>query len=83
MRGRYIVRITPDDVGKRVTVRARIPSRPDEPSTTDTVGVLRAWDQGKLRIERRDGSLCDVAEADLVAARIVDERPRGRPPAGA
>ena len=78
MRGGYVVRISPDDVGKRVTVRARIPASPGQPSTTDTVGILRAWRDGVLRIERRDGTLCDVAEAALVAARVVDQPPTGR-----
>lgn len=71
MRGRYVVRISPADVGQRVTVRSRTHAPAGEPSTTDTVGVLRSWSGGLLHIERRDGTLAAVAEADLVAARAI------------
>jgi hypothetical protein len=70
-----VVRITPDDVGRRVSVRHRY-----DPSTlTDVVGRLLRWDDEVLRIERRDGSVAEVAEADLVAARVVPDPPARRP----
>ncbi len=81
MRPRYVVRITPDDVGRRVTVRTRIPAGPGEPATTDTVGTLLAWRDGFLQIRRRDGAVRTVAEADLLAARVV-EPPPSRPGRG-
>jgi hypothetical protein len=71
MRGRYVVRLTAEDVGRRVTIRARTHAPAGEPSTTDTVGVLRAWEGGVLRVERRDGTVAEIAEADLVAARVI------------
>jgi hypothetical protein len=71
MRARYIVRITPADVGQRVTIRARTHAGPHEPSSTDTLGVLRHWADGVLQVERRDGTLVQIAEADLLAARVI------------
>lgn len=80
MKGRYTVRITPADVGQRVTVRARIPG--PGPTATDTVGVLRSWAGGVLAIERRDGTLAEVAEGDLLAARVIPPQPPRPPRAG-
>ena len=69
LRARLTVRITPADVGVRVTVRAR--HHGPEAAVADHVGVLRSWDDGVLTIERRDGSLRTVAQDDLVAGRVV------------
>ncbi len=74
MRGVYAVRITPDDVGQRVSVRARV-SAAGGAGASDTVGRLRAWSDGVLSIERRDGSLAKVAEDRLLAAKVIPERP--------
>ncbi|MGH8898903.1 MAG: hypothetical protein ACRDZ4_18250 [Egibacteraceae bacterium] len=71
LRGRYVVSISPGDVGKRVTVRSRTHAPPGEPSTTDTVGVLCSWSAGILHIERRDGTVAVIAEVDLLAARAI------------
>lgn len=69
---KFVVRITPEDVGERVTIRARRPDAvPGEPSHTDVVGHLRDWSEGVLTLERRDGTVTEVREADLVAARVV------------
>jgi plasmid stability protein len=73
LRARLTVRITPDDVGARVSVRAL--HHGPEAGMTDVVGVLRAWDDGALTIERRDGSTATVAVADLVAGRVVPAPP--------
>lgn len=81
MRARGVVRITPADVGQRVSVRARIPAGPGEPSTTDTLGNLVSWDGGVLIIERRDGTLRQVPEETLVAGRCVPPPP-ARPSKG-
>jgi N-acetylglutamate synthase len=77
MRGRYVVRLQPADVGRRVTVRSRIVAAPGEPRLTDVVGILLSWDGGSLRIERRDGSVQEVDERDVVAARVVGPAPGG------
>lgn len=61
------VRISPADVGRRVTVRHRI----DGPQLTDVVGVLRSWSDGALCVERRTGEVVEVAETAVVAAKVV------------
>jgi GNAT superfamily N-acetyltransferase len=39
---------------------------------SDVVGVLRSWEPGgTLVVERRDGTAVELAEADLVAAKVV------------
>jgi len=71
------VRISPSDVGSRVTVRHRY----DATTLTDVVGRLLAWDEGAepaLSIERRDGSVVVVPLALVVAAKVVPEAPRRR-----
>lgn len=61
------VRICRADAGRRVTVRHRL-----EGSTlTDVVGRLVRWDADGLVVERRDGTAVRVAEADVVAAKVV------------
>lgn len=80
MPARFQVRITPQDVGSRVTIRSRIPAAPGEPHHTDTLGVLRSWEEGRLRVERRDGTLVELAESDLVGARPIGPPPTRRRP---
>lgn len=75
MRPRLVVRIGPEDVGERVSIRRRIPAGPGEPQHSDVVGYLRSWQDGSLIVERRDGSAVTIAEADLVAARTVPPPP--------
>lgn len=79
MRGSYVVRVTPGDVGKRVSVRSRLADpEPGGPTTTDTLGVLRSWHGGLLAVERRDGTVVHLAAADLVAGRVVPPAPERR-----
>ncbi|QBI21181.1 hypothetical protein ER308_17465 [Egibacter rhizosphaerae] len=76
---RYVVRISPDDVGRRVSLRVRRPeARQGEPGHTDVLGELRRWDHGELEIARRDGSVAVVAEDDVVAGRTVPPPPPKR-----
>lgn len=72
---RLIVRITPRDVGRRVSVRRR-----DREGFRDAVGVLESWRDGVLTVRRRDGSLVEIAEATMVAAKVVPDPPARRPP---
>lgn len=77
-KGRLEVRITPADVGKRVSVR-----RLGEPGTgpekfTDTVGVLTSWDGGVLMITRRDGETVRIPQNTLVAGKVVPAAPARR-----
>jgi hypothetical protein len=75
----YVIRITPADVGRRVSVRSRLPAEPGEPTTTDTVGRLIAWEAGVLRITRRDGTTATVNADDLLAGKVIGETPPRRP----
>lgn len=69
-----MLRVKPSDVGRRVSVRTRL--RPGTAARyTDTVGWLRSWADGRLRIERRDGTVVELAEADLVAGKVVPTPP--------
>jgi hypothetical protein len=79
MRSRLEVRITPADVGSRVSVRSRIaPDGPGAPSTTDTLGYLLAWSNDELRIQRRDGQIVSLATADLLAGKVLPGPPPQR-----
>ncbi|MET7318180.1 GNAT family N-acetyltransferase [Streptomyces thermoviolaceus] len=76
--GRYEVRITASDVGKRVSVRRlSVPGATGE-RFTDTVGVLTSWDDGVLVITRRNGESVRIAEKDLVAGKVVPAAPARR-----
>lgn len=74
----YVVRITPADVGQRVSVRSRLPAEDGEPSTTDTVGRLLDWTDEVLTIRKRDGTEVQVAEPDMVAGKVIPEAPARR-----
>ncbi|MGW7333380.1 GNAT family N-acetyltransferase [Streptomyces sp. NPDC054840] len=72
------VRITPADVGKRVSVRRVEAVVSGSPEFTDTVGVLTSWDQGVLLITKKDGQSVRIAESSLVAGKIVPPAPARR-----
>ena len=81
MRARYVVRITPDDVGQRVSVRAWLEDaaeRDEGPRHTDVLGELVAWEDGWLSIRRRDGEVVQVDEALLVAGKVIPPPPPRR-----
>ncbi|NUS09873.1 MAG: GNAT family N-acetyltransferase [Streptomyces sp.] len=72
---RLEVRITPVDVGKRVSVRQLTEIVDGHPTFTDTVGVLASWDEGVVYITRRDGESVRIAESALVAGKVVPPAP--------
>ncbi len=76
--GRLEVRITPADVGKRVSVRCLTEPGDTSAKFTDTVGVLTSWDNGVLMITRRDGRRVPIAESVLVAGKVVPAAPARR-----
>ncbi|MER6024572.1 GNAT family N-acetyltransferase [Streptomyces sp. NPDC001851] len=76
--GRLEVRITPSDVGKRVSVRRLSEPGATQEKFTDTVGVLTSWDNGVLMITRRDGRSVRIAESALVAGKVVPAAPARR-----
>ncbi|MEV0318775.1 GNAT family N-acetyltransferase [Streptomyces sp. NPDC050658] len=76
--GRLEVRITPADVGRRVSVR-RLNEGPETAGKfTDTVGVLTSWNDGVVLITRRDGERVRIAENALVAGKVVPAAPARR-----
>lgn len=78
LRPQFAVRITPADVGKRVTIRYRITAEGDGPHHSDAVGVLEAWADGELAVTNRHGETSMIAEADMVAGRVVGPPPTRR-----
>lgn len=81
MRARYVIRITPADVGQRVSVRSWLDDaaeRESGPAHTDTLGTLESWEDGVLAIRRKDGTLTQVDEASMVAGKVIPEAPSRR-----
>ncbi|MFD7899739.1 GNAT family N-acetyltransferase [Streptomyces sp. NPDC059743] len=76
--GRLRVRLTPADVGKRVSVRQLTEGGAGPEKFTDTVGVLTSWDKGVLLITRRTGESVRVPESALVAGKVVPAAPARR-----
>ncbi|MGW7367100.1 GNAT family N-acetyltransferase [Streptomyces sp. NPDC054841] len=76
--GRLEVRITPADVGKRVSVRRLAEEGSGAEKFTDTVGVLTSWDNGVLLITRRTGETVRIPESSLVAGKTVPSAPARR-----
>lgn len=66
--GLLAVRVCPADVGRRVSVRERLP---DGSGMSDTVGRLTGWTDGVLTVRRRNGDSATVAAERLVAAKVV------------
>jgi ribosomal protein S18 acetylase RimI-like enzyme len=67
-----VVRFGPADVGRRITLRRRLPDvPPGEPDLGDVVGVLESWIDGVLSLRRRTGEVVQVPAATVVAGRVV------------
>ncbi|MEU0304669.1 GNAT family N-acetyltransferase [Streptomyces sp. NPDC006175] len=78
MGGRLEVRITPADVGKRVSVRRTADVPGEGAKFTDTVGVLTSWDGGVLSVTTKNGESIRIAESALVAGKVVPPAPARR-----
>ena len=76
--GRFEVRISAADVGKRVSVRRFDLDAGSGEKFTDTVGVLTSWDEGVLVITRRTGESVRIDESSLVAGKVVPSAPARR-----
>ncbi|MGW6460210.1 GNAT family N-acetyltransferase [Streptomyces sp. NPDC055078] len=76
--GRLEVRITPLDVGKRVSIRRLADPGGGPEKFTDTVGVLTSWDKGVLLVTRRAGDRVRIPESSLVAGKVVPAGPARR-----
>lgn len=72
------IRITPADVGKRVSVRRVTEIAEGRPVFSDAVGVLTSWSGGVLIITRRDGQAVHIAESSVVAGKVVPPAPARR-----
>jgi ribosomal protein S18 acetylase RimI-like enzyme len=67
-----VVRFGPADVGRRLTLRRRLPDvPPGEPDLGDVVGVLEAWEDGVLSLRNRRGEVIQVPVDTVVAGRVV------------
>jgi hypothetical protein len=67
VRFRYVVRLTPADVGQRVVIRWR---RPDG-EVTDVLGTLEACDSRSFTIRTARGELVVVPRARALAGKVV------------
>ncbi|MFF0566347.1 GNAT family N-acetyltransferase [Streptomyces sp. NPDC004041] len=76
--GRLEVRITPADVGKRVSVRRRTDGGGTGVEFTDVVGVLTSWQSGVVSITRKGGESVHIVESSLVAGKVVPPAPARR-----
>ncbi|WP_371625754.1 GNAT family N-acetyltransferase [Streptomyces sp. NBC_01116] len=76
--GRLEVRITPTDVGKRVSVRRRTDDGGTGAEFTDVVGVLTSWNNGVLSITRKSGESVHIVESTVVAGKVVPAAPARR-----
>ncbi|MGW2085931.1 GNAT family N-acetyltransferase [Streptomyces sp. NPDC001880] len=76
--GQLRVRITPADVGKRVSVRRVCETDPQGAKFADTVGVLTSWDDGVLSITPKSGESVRIPESALVAGKVVPAAPARR-----
>ena len=74
MRPEYRHRITPEDVGRRVTVRRWVPDDERGQVPSDVVGRLVSWEDDRLEVERRDGERVVVPVEDVLASKVVPER---------
>lgn len=66
--------VTPEDVGRRATLRIRLPGG----GFSDIVGVLESWDNGVITVRRRDGAVTEVTANDVVASKVVPREPPPR-----
>ncbi|RNL78192.1 putative acetyltransferase [Halostreptopolyspora alba] len=71
---RFTTEVTPDDIGRRATLRVQLP----DGRFRDIVGVLESWRDGIIAVRRRDNSVTDVTADDVVASRIVPQEPPPR-----
>ncbi|MET7328730.1 hypothetical protein [Nonomuraea sp. NPDC005650] len=70
MAARLIIAITSQDIGARITTRRRVPG-----GFRDAVGILVSWENGLLKVRKRDGTVVEIQEETLVAAKVVPAAP--------
>lgn len=77
-RPRYRDEVTPEHVGRRVTVRHRIADRERGWVPTDVVGELVAADETTFTVRRRDGEQVVVDRARVMASKLLPPAPERR-----
>lgn len=75
LRPRHVHRVTPDDVGRRVSVRRWLDE--DRTEAGDVLGDLLAYADGRLTVDGRDGPVT-FAEDTVLASRLVPPPPAPR-----
>jgi 8-oxo-dGTP pyrophosphatase MutT (NUDIX family) len=77
LQARAVHRVTPGDVGRRVSIRHLVVTGvATEPRATDVVGRLLGYEGGVLALLDRQGQLALVDEDAIVASRVVPPHPR-------
>jgi 8-oxo-dGTP pyrophosphatase MutT (NUDIX family) len=77
LRARAVHRVTPEDVGQRVSIRhLEVTGASSPPRATDVVGRLLGYEAGVLAVVDRDRQLTLVAETAIVGSRVVPPHPR-------
>ncbi|NBO78883.1 MAG: hypothetical protein EBV27_04495, partial [Actinobacteria bacterium] len=65
------LRISPSDLGRRVSVRHF-----DGSNLTDTLGILVSWTndwpKGIIQIEKKDNSIEEIVSGNIFAAKVVE-----------
>ena len=77
--GRHL--LGPHVVGQRVVVRHLVRGETGPsggPALNDVLGTCTAWDEGVVTLRREDGSVVEVAIADIVSGKPVPPRPSVR-----
>lgn len=76
MRPRYEQRLSPEDVGSRVTVRRWVEDADRGLVPSDVVGRLVDWsDDDVLTIRKRDDREVTVEVSEILTSRVVPEHP--------
>ncbi len=74
--GRYVARVTPGDVGERVSLRHTAGATADDPRPSDLVGRLIAHDGEVLMVVDRAVQLHIVPQGAVLASRVVPAHPK-------
>jgi hypothetical protein len=71
---RYTRDVGPGDVGVRVSLRRVLPGG----GYGDVLGIVQAWDETSVRLEKRDGTVVVVPVSSVVAAKRIPPPPARR-----
>jgi N-acetylglutamate synthase len=74
LRYRYVVRITPADVGQRVVLRWRRPAPGGGEEVADLLGQLESVEPSGFVVRTRSGELVTVPRSSALAGKVVPPR---------